>query len=72
MSTTRTTINVVGMSCGHCVDAVTAELTAIDGVVGVDVDLDAGAVTYEADRPITDDAVAAAIDEAGFELAPPS
>lgn len=69
MSASRTTINVTGMSCGHCVNAVTEELTAIDGVSSVEVDLSTGAVTFESDRPIADDAVAAAIDEAGFELA---
>lgn len=68
MPTTPTTINVTGMSCGHCVNAVTTELTAIDGIEIVEVDLDAGTVTYGADRPIPDDVVAAAIDEAGFEL----
>lgn len=67
--TTTSTINVTGMSCGHCVDAVTTELTSLDGVVSVDVDLDQGTVTYTATRPLTDAEIAEAIDEAGFELA---
>ncbi len=68
MPTTSATINVSGMSCGHCVNAVTIEVAAIDGIVSVDVDLEAGTVTYAADQPISDAAIAAAIDEAGFEI----
>lgn len=64
---------VTGMTCGHCVNAVTEELTGIPGVTQVDVDLDvAGAskVTVTADQALTDEAVAAALDEAGdFQLA---
>lgn len=37
-----TTFNVQGMTCGHCVSAVTQELSAIDGVESVDIDLVAG------------------------------
>ena len=61
--------NVVGMTCGHCVAAVTSEVSKIDGVTKVDVDLDSGAVTVESDRPIDPNAFAAAIDEAGYALA---
>ena len=63
-----TTIGVAGMSCGHCIAAVTKELTAI-GASEVAVDLEAGQVTFESDGPIALDAVRAAVDEAGFELA---
>ena len=54
------------MSCGHCVDAITAEVTKIDGVTDVAVDLEAKTVTVAGG---TDDAVVAAIDEAGFDVA---
>jgi len=67
MSTTSTyTVN--GMSCGHCVAAVTEELSKLDGVSHVDVDLGSGRVTVESDSPLDDDEVAAAVDEAGYTL----
>jgi copper chaperone len=44
---TITTYAVAGMSCGHCVTAVTDELTKLDGVTRVDVDLDSGHVTID-------------------------
>ena len=67
---TETTLNVVGMTCGHCVSAVSGELSAIDGVRDVQVDLDSGRVQVTSDGPLDQAAVVAAIDEAGFELAP--
>lgn len=68
MSTTAT-YDVVGMTCEHCVRAVTEELSKLDGVSGVDVDLPTGRVTVTSDAPLAGDAVAAAVDEAGYELA---
>ncbi len=68
------TVDVQGMTCGHCVKAVTEELTAIDGVSDVAVDLVSGGtshVTITAAEPVSDEAIAAAIDEAGYTLAPP-
>jgi len=62
--------NVVGMTCGHCVAAVSREVSKIDGVTKVEVDLTSGAVTVGSDRPIDPNAFAAAIDEAGYALAP--
>jgi copper chaperone len=59
---------VSGMSCGHCASAVTRELSAIDGVTGVQVDLGAKKVTVGSTRPLTGDEVRAAVDEAGYEL----
>jgi copper chaperone len=64
---------VEGMTCSHCVSSVTEELTAVDGVEHVAVDLRAGGtsrVTVTSTRPISDDAVRAAIEEAGYSLAP--
>jgi copper chaperone CopZ len=69
MSTTAT-YTVTGMTCGHCVQAVTDELTALDGVQQVDVELTSGAVTVVSDTPLAEEAVAAAVDEAGYALAP--
>ena len=72
MSTTTATFSVTGMTCAHCVSAVTAELTALPGVTAVEIDLQAGAitpVTIISDAELDPAAVAAAIDEAGYELA---
>ena len=63
------TYTVVGMTCGHCVASVTEEVSKIDGVTKVDVDLPSGTVTVEAEQPVDDEAFAAAVDEAGFSLA---
>lgn len=58
-------LNVEGMSCDHCVQAVQSEVGAVDGVTAVVVDLDAGTVAVDGgDR----DAVIEAIDEAGFAV----
>ena len=60
---------VVGMTCGHCVASVTEEVTEIAGVSNVDVDLASGNVTVTATEPISDDAIRAAVEEAGYSLA---
>jgi copper chaperone len=62
------TFVVKGMTCDHCVRAVTAELSQVAGVAGVDVDLASGKVALTSDAPLDDDAVRAAVDEAGYEL----
>jgi copper chaperone len=68
MSTT--TYTVTGMTCGHCVAAVTEEVRKIDGVTAVDVDLPTGQVTVSSDGPLDDAAVTAAVDEAGYAVSP--
>jgi copper chaperone CopZ len=71
MSTT-TTLPVVGMTCGHCVHAVTSELTALAGVQDVAVELipdGTSVVTVTSAAPLDDAAVKAVLDEAGYELA---
>ena len=63
---------VAGMTCNHCVSAVTEELSALDGVEGVAVDLNAGGVSrvdVTVARPLDSAAVEAAITEAGYSLA---
>ncbi|HEY0948601.1 heavy-metal-associated domain-containing protein [Nocardioides sp.] len=67
MSTTQT-YRVSGMTCGHCVSAVTQEVSALEPVTDVQVELESGDVTVESTRPLTHDEIAAAIDEAGYEL----
>ena len=59
---------VKGMTCGHCAHAVTTELKKIDGVGEVKVDVTSGKVSVDAATALDIAAVAAAIDEAGYEL----
>ena len=69
---TTATYQVTGMTCGHCVSAVTEELAALPGVRDVDVDLDAGGVStvrVRSEAPLDVAQVAAAVDEAGYTLA---
>jgi copper chaperone len=63
-----TTYRVEGMTCGHCVQAVSSEVGALSGVQKVDVDLSTGAVTVTSDAPLDTEAVRAAVDEAGYRL----
>jgi copper chaperone CopZ len=59
---------VNGMTCGHCVHAVSSEIGALPGVTDVSVDLEAGGIStvqVTSDAPLTNDQVAAALDEAG-------
>lgn len=67
---TTTTFNVEGMTCGHCVAAVTEELSKIAGVTAVDVDLKTGEVGLTSDVPVERSVVEAAVDEAGYVVAP--
>lgn len=62
------TFTVKGMTCGHCVNHVTEELTKIAGVVSVDVELESGAVTITSSTDIDKSAVEVAVVEAGYEL----
>ena len=60
--------SVPGVSCQHCVDAITAEVGQVPGVASVVVDLATKTVTVEAES-VDDAAVRAAIDEAGYAVA---
>lgn len=62
------TYQVRGMTCGHCVNAVSTEVGAIEGVTDVQVDLASGRVTVTSERPLDTEAVRAAVDEAGYDL----
>ena len=61
------TYTVEGMTCDHCVKAITGEVTQVAGVDAVAVDLSAGTVSVSGDD-VDDAAVAAAIDEAGYTV----
>ena len=63
-----TTFTVKGMTCDHCVRAVTQELHALPGVHDVAIELASGNVAVQSDAPLADDAVRAAVDEAGYEV----
>jgi copper ion binding protein len=65
----RSTYTVTGMTCEHCVASVTEEITEIDGVTDVTVDLPTGGVTVTADRPLDQAQVRTAVEEAGYRLA---
>ena len=62
------TWTVSGMSCEHCVASVTEEVEELPGVLRVAVMLDNGALTVEADPPLSDEDVRAAVEEAGYRL----
>jgi copper chaperone len=64
----RTTYTVTGMTCQHCVASVTEELSGLDGVTEVTVDLAAGAVTVASATELDPVAVKAAVAEAGYDL----
>ena len=68
---TSATYQVTGMTCEHCVRAVTGELQGLDGVREVTVELvreGSSAVTVTSEAPLPVGAVAAALDEAGDYL----
>ena len=69
---TNTEYTVRGMTCGHCASAVTEEVAKIPGVTDVEVDVAGGRVTVRvtvrSTGPVPDEAVAAAVDEAGYEV----
>lgn len=68
---TQTDITVNGMTCGHCVAAVTEELKTIDGVRDVQIDLHEGGdspVRITSEAALDRQAIADAVDEAGYEL----
>ncbi|GAA2847347.1 heavy-metal-associated domain-containing protein [Pseudonocardia halophobica] len=65
----RTTVTVVGMTCGHCTSSVQEEVGEVAGVRSVEVDLASGAVTVTADREIGRAEIEAAVVEAGYSLA---
>jgi copper chaperone CopZ len=66
---TELTYSVSGVSCEHCRTSITTEVSQVDGVGVVEVDLDAKRVVVRGDG-LDDAAVRAAIDEAGYEATP--
>lgn len=67
----ETTITVSGMTCGHCAQSVTEELSEVPGVTAVAVDLHPGEdspVTITSDEPVDDALIRAAVAEAGYTV----
>jgi copper chaperone len=62
------TIKIKGMSCQHCVKAVTKALGEIDGIEAVQVNLDRGEATFEEVKPVALELLQEGIKKAGFEL----
>lgn len=68
---TQTDIIVNGMTCEHCVNAVTHEISAIDGVQSVQITLNAGGdspVSITSEGPLEASALTEAVDEAGYTI----
>ncbi|MEU5207681.1 heavy-metal-associated domain-containing protein [Streptomyces sp. NPDC020742] len=63
-----TTYRVTGMTCGHCEGAVVSEVGEIPGVSSVQAVATTGLVTVTSKAPLDEEALRAAIDEAGYEL----
>jgi copper chaperone len=66
----QSSYTVTGMTCGHCVSAVTTELSRLPGVSDVQVDLPTGRVVVTSAAELPADQVRAAVDEAGYALIP--
>jgi copper chaperone CopZ len=65
------TFTVSGMTCHHCVNAVTEEVSVIDGVTSVEIELvpeGISTVNVTSDHPLDVESVRSAVDEAGYEL----
>jgi copper chaperone len=60
---------VTGMTCDHCAASVAKEISKIDGVTDVQVDLPTGAVTVSSSSPVDDAQVRTAVEEAGYQVA---
>lgn len=61
------TYTVEGMTCGHCVAAITASVVKLSGVTQVDVNLGSSTLTVVGDQ-VNDDAVATAVADAGYTV----
>ena len=66
-TSTDRTYTVTSMTCSHCVASVREEVSEVDGVTAVDVDLASGRLTVSGQR-FADDAVTAAVEEAGYTV----
>lgn len=65
---TTQTYTVTGMTCDHCVASVTEEISELDFVDAVEVDLATGSVAVTSSQPLDPAAVRAAVEEAGYTV----
>lgn len=65
----KTTYSVTGMTCGGCVRSVKAAIGGVDGVTDVEIDFKNRQAIVTSDTDLDDDAVKAAVEEAGYEVA---
>ncbi len=63
-----TNLKIKGMTCGHCVSAVTEQLSSISGVSKVDVNLESGRVAVSSVDALSQELIVSAVNEAGYEL----
>jgi copper chaperone len=69
MSTISTTVHVSGMTCGHCISAVSEEIEALEGVEEINIDLNAGGlsrVTITSTQKLSPSEIGEAVAEAGY------
>ena len=62
------TYEVTGMTCDHCVNAVKGELSQLEGVDAVEVELDSGKVSVTSAQPLETDTIREAVERAGYQL----
>ena len=62
------TIKIKGMSCDHCVRAVTEALEGVGGVENVSVSLEMGSATFDENGSVNMEAVRDAVEDAGYEI----
>ncbi len=67
MTTTEKTYGVDGMTCGHCELSVREEVSTVPGVEDIEVSAQTGKLVLTSASPLDDDAVLAAVDEAGYK-----
>jgi copper chaperone len=63
-----TTVNIKGMSCNHCVMAVTKALKQIDGIKNVKVDLSKGEASFDEAKPVDIKIIKERIKKAGYQV----
>lgn len=65
----KTTLNVKGMSCGHCIKAIEGSVGTLSGINSVKVDLDSGTVEVEFNQnEVTLDSIKETIDDQGYDV----
>ncbi len=64
---TTTEYQVTGMTCGHCERHVTEEVAQVEGVESIEVSHETGRLVVTSSQEISDAAIVAAVDEAGYE-----